>query len=130
MTTAEVRAALNETGVLFTKDNNDPGHISGFWRSRVLGLCATIDALPTNVGELLRLECWNHGQTHHRLAARDAEVLELRRRLDSKDEEIARALEREQGAERLVEEALPRMQTLHSAMTPDWLRRAHAFLGA
>ena len=129
MAVAEIRELLDRTGHLYTNDPQDVGHISEFWRKRILDVCAALEAAPLDVGEALRREKAAHVQTHAALAHAELEIEDLRTGITSKDAEVERALRRARDAERLIEDAMPRMRTLNNAMSPDWLRRADEFLG-
>jgi hypothetical protein len=129
LTTADVRGALERTGVLFTQYEDDPGHIPHFWRSAILGLCDALDAAPTDVAGLLRQERVAHESTKNELTKARAEVDALLARVASAEDARAKAEEALREVSRLVVEAIPRMQTLNNAMSPGWLKRAFALLG-
>jgi hypothetical protein len=126
----EIREILERTGRLYTNDPEDVGHISDFWRRKILDLCALLESAPLDTADALREEREGHASTREALHAAhqayEAQLVALR----SKTEDVERAQERARAAVRLVEEAVPRMRTLNNAMSPDWLRRADEFLGS
>lgn len=126
--TQEIRDLLDRTGPLFTQEPDDVGHISDFWRRRIREMCALVESAPLDIADRLRAEVASHAETGAELEARHRDVAALEQRLASKAEEVERALERSRAAVRLVEDAVPRMETLNNAMSPDWLLRAAAFL--
>lgn len=127
--TAEIRALLERTGHLYTQDPQDVGHISEFWRKRIAELCDLLDSAPLGIAAVLRAEREAHKATRLSLSEARAWAEVLEQRLAAKANDVERALEKHSAAVRLVEEAVPRMQTLNNAMSPDWLRRAAEFLG-
>lgn len=129
MNVAAIREDLVRTGVLFTQNEGDVGHISNFWRSTILGLCDAFDAAPTDVADLLKQEREVHSATR-------SELDRVRSDLDAMHQDIVRADQEKIVAEsarsaalQLVAEAVPRMQTLNNAMSPGWLARAATLLG-
>lgn len=128
MNTTEVRDALDRTGTLFTQDENDPGHISDYWRGVVQDLCTALDAAPQNAGELLREERAAHSDTLLKVAAALDECDAALAEADAERRTRAAVEEARQVALQLVAEAIPRMQTLNNAMSPGWLARASALL--
>lgn len=129
MTAAEVREALERTGVLFTQHDDDPGHISPFWRKRIEELCSTLESTPLDAADLLRAEQAAHDGTRAALRDADEEIARLQTRIESTLEAKAVAEAARQSALRLVEDAVPRMRTLNNAMSPGWLARADELLG-
>lgn len=125
---AETRELLERTGHLFTQDPQDVGHISEFWRKRIIELCDLLDSAPLDVAEALRAEREAHRVTRAALREKKALLSETESLVVAKEQDVERALDRASTAVRLVEEAVPRMQTLNNAMSPDWLRRANEFL--
>jgi hypothetical protein len=129
LTAADLREALERTGVLFTQYEDDPGHIPHFWRSAILGLCDALDAAPTDVADLLRQERVAHASTKDELAKARAEADALLARVASAEDAKSKAESDRLVAVHLVTEAAPRMRTLNNAMSPGWLARAAALLG-
>lgn len=125
---AEIRALLERTGHLYTNDPQDVGHISEFWRKKIVELCALLESAPLDIAAVLRTEREAHKATRLGLSEARAYAEVLEQRLAAKTNDVERALEKSRAAVRLVEEAVPRMQTLNNAMSPDWLRRADEFL--
>lgn len=128
MNTAEVRDALERTGALFTQDENDPGHISDYWRGVVQDLCAALDAAPQNAGELLRAERAAHSDTLLKVASALDECDAALAKADAERRSRSAAEDARQVAVQLVAEAMPRMESLNNAMSPGWLARASALL--
>lgn len=125
----EIRALLERTGHLYTQDPQDVGHISEFWRKKIVDLCALLESAPLGIATSLRTEREAHKDTRLRLSEARAYAEVLEQRLAARANDVECALEKSRAAVRLVEEAVPRMQTLNNAMSPDWLRRAAEFLG-
>jgi hypothetical protein len=128
LSTADVRGALERTGVLFTQHEDDPGHIPNFWRSAILGLCDALDAAPTDVADLLRQERVAHASTKDELTKAHAEVDALLARVAGAEDAKGKAESDRLVAVHLVTEAAPRMRTLNNAMSHGWLARAAALL--
>jgi hypothetical protein len=129
LTAADLREALERTGVLFTQYEDDPGHIPHFWRSAILGLCDALDAAPTDVADLLRQERVAHASTKDELTKARAEADALLARVAGAEDAKSKTEESLREVSQLVVEAIPRMQTLNNAMSPGWLKRAFALLG-
>ena len=128
MNVAAVRDSLERTGVLFTQVEDDPGHISEFWRKTILGLCAALEAAPTDVADHLRQEKDAHGETKSELAKALAEVDRMRQSAADAVGARVKAEEDRRVAVHLVADAVPRMKTLNNAMSVGWLQRAHKLL--
>lgn len=107
---AATRADLERTGNLFTQDENDPGHISNYWRKRIAELCDALEAASPDAAPQPPQE---------QVDALTRAVRGVFNR--SMETELARAV-------LLVSEALPRMQTLNNATSQRWLPLAEAFL--
>lgn len=129
MITADVRGALERTGVLFTQHEDDPGHIADFWRSTILCLCGALDAAPMDAADILREERLAHGATKDELAKALAKVDDMRGRVALAEEGKNKAEDDLRVAVHLVADAAPRMRTLNNAMSSGWLARAATLLG-
>ena len=109
MNVAAVRDSLERTGVLFTQNEGDVGHISDFWRSTILSLCDALEAAPTDVADLLRKEKGAHAVTKDEVTKALAEVDVMRDLLAISEAAKAKAEDDLRAAVNLVAEAVPRM---------------------
>ena len=107
--TAELRALLERTGTLFTKDANEPGHLSDRWRREIV---AILDALDGGV------------QPTPQTPSEEVEAL----RTAVRDVLLGNIEKKFVHAVWLITEAMPRMRTLNNAMSEIWLPVAEAFL--
>ena len=129
MTVEDVRALLDRTGPLFTRDPEDVGHISDRWRKTILALCDLLDATPLDAAAQLR-------EAQERIARLSADCDRSAETIADLCEQLSVARAEANEAERfalesrhLIEEAIPRMRSLNNQMSPGWLARADEFLG-
>lgn len=128
MNVAAVRDDLARTGVLFTQNEEDVGHISDFWRGKIKALCDYTESLPINAAELLAAEKHIHAEARNALAFVEKKLRAANERIQALEAEVARVEADNAPLRQLVDEAVPRMQTLNNAMSPGWLARAAALL--
>lgn len=110
----ETRAALEKTGNLYTEDAEDLGHVSAFWRARIVELCDELEA---------KVPSFDDRPPSEQVAALADSV----RQVLGFDEILA---ERLAMAVHLVEEAAPRMRTLNNAASARWFEMYGRFSGA
>ncbi len=129
MTVEDVRALLDCTGSLFTRDPEDVGHVSDRWRKTILALCDLLDAAPLDAAAQLR-------EAQERIARLSADCDRMDETIVDLCEQLSVVTAEANEAERfalesrhLIEEAIPRMQSLNNQMSPGWLARADEFLG-
>lgn len=128
MTVGEIRELLSRTGPLITKTDDDPGHITHFWRKTVVALCDLIDTLPADVGEQLAAERRAHSVTRKALESEQAARSAVERYFKGHEETTAKIVNDLHRALQLLQEATPRMKSLNNQMSPGWLARAEELM--
>lgn len=113
LSTAELRALLDRTGALATREGDDPGHISHRWRKEILAILDAVDA-GTPLGT--PADPTTPQEEIEALFGALKSVL-----LGDVEKKFARAVW-------LIEQALPVMDTLNNARSKTWLQVAHPFL--
>lgn len=126
---AEIRDLLAKTGVLYTRTDDDPGHLSSLWRKKIVALCDLVETLPLDAAERLTAEKHIHNEARQALKKSDGLCEALRARLTALEAELESKAADEAFVRQLVVEAVPRMRSLNNQMSPGWLARAEQFLG-
>ena len=128
MTVEDVRALLDRTGPLFTRDPEDVGHISDRWRKTILAFCDLLDAAPLDATAQLRVTQEQVARLSADIDRLEDTVSYLTGQARADREAAVAAQKRASAAVQLIEEAIPRMRSLNNQMSPGWLVRADEFL--